>query len=277
MDLKSAFPQKVVTAAEAMTKIARGSRVFIGTGCGEPQHLIHAMVKDVAVQDIVVYQMLSNTLSQYVDNPDFMERFSLKLFFISASLRKAAFEGKIDYLPTYLSQIPRLFATHRIGIDVALVQVSSPDRFGYCSLGVSVDITRSGIENAGLVIAQVNNRVPRTLGDSFVHLDDIDYLVAHDKPLVESLPGKKDPEVVKRISFYVSQLIEDGATLQIGFGHLPYTILQHLDDKRDLGIHTQVIFDGIIPLFEKGVITNRKKTLLPGRAVASLCMGSERI
>jgi len=277
MDLKSAYPQKVVTAEEAVTKIARGSRVFLGTGCGEPQHLIHAMVRNVAIQDVMVYQMLSNTLSQYVDKPDFMERFALKLFFISASLRKAAFEGKIDYLPTYLSQIPQLFATNRIGLDAALVQVSPPDRFGFCSLGVSVDITRSGIENASLVIAQVNKHMPRSLGDSFVHVDDIDYLVEHDEPLVESLPGNKDPEVVQRISFYVSQLIEDGATLQIGFGHLPYTILQHLDDKKDLGIHTQVISDGIIPLFEKGVITNRKKTLLPGRAVASLCMGSSRI
>jgi acyl-CoA hydrolase/RimJ/RimL family protein N-acetyltransferase len=277
MDLTSAHPHKVLTAEEAVTKIARGSRVFIGTGCGEPQHLIHAMVKDVAVQDVMVYQMLSSTLSQYVDNPGFMERFSLKLFFISASLRKAAFEGKIDYLPTYLSQIPRLFATHQIGLDVALVQVSPPDRFGYCSLGVSVDITRSGIENASRVIAQVNSRMPRTLGDSFVHVDDLDYLVLHDEPLVEALPDKKDPEIVKRISFYVSQLVEDGATLQIGFGHLPYTIVQQLDDKKDLGIHTQVISDGIIPLFEKGVITNRKKTLLPGRAVASLCMGSDRV
>jgi len=196
MDLKSACPQKVVTAAEAVAKISRGSRVFIGTGCGEPQHLIHAMVKDVSIQDVMVYQMLSSTFSQYVDDPNFMERFSLKLFFISASLRKAAFDGKIDYLPTYLSQIPRLFATRRIGLDVALIQVSAPDRFGYCSLGVSVDITRSGMENAGLVIAQVNRNMPRTLGDSFVHIDDLDYLVLHEEPLVESLPGKKDPEVV---------------------------------------------------------------------------------
>ncbi len=277
MDLKSARPQKVVTAEEAVSRIKRGSRIFIGTGCGEPQHLIHAMVKDATIQDLMVYQMLSSTFSQYVDDPGFMERFSLKLFFISASLRKAAFEGKIDYLPTYLSQIPRLFATHRIGLDVALVQVSPPDRFGYCSLGVSVDITRSGMENAGLVIAQVNTHMPRTLGDSFVHIDSLDYLVLHDEPLVESLPGKKDPDVVKRISFYASQLIEDGATLQIGFGHLPYRILQHLDDKKDIGIHTQVISDGIIPLIEKGVITNRRKTLLPGRVVASLCMGSAKI
>jgi acyl-CoA hydrolase/RimJ/RimL family protein N-acetyltransferase len=277
MDLKSRCPQKVVTAAKAVTKIAKGSRVFIGTGCGEPQHLIHAMVKDVAIQDIMIYQMLSSTLSQYVDDPAFMERFSLKLFFISAALRKAAFEGKIDYLPTYLSQIPRLFSSQQIGLDVALIQVSPPDRFGFCSLGVSVDITRSGMENAGIVIAQVNSKMPRTLGDSFVHIDDIDHLVLHDEPLVETRPGKKDQEVVKRIGLYVNQLIEDGATLQIGFGHLPYAILQHLDNKKDLGIHTQMISDEIIPLFEKGIITNRKKTLIPGRAVASLCMGSEKI
>jgi len=277
MDLKAPYQKKVVSAKEAVSKISRGSRVFIGTGCGEPQHLIHAMVKDVSIQDVMVYQMLSSTLAQYVDKPNFMDRFSLKLFFISSALRKAAFEGKIDYLPTYLSQIPKLFSTRQIGLDVALVQVSPPDRFGYCSLGVSVDITRSGMENARLVIAQVNSSMPRTLGDSFVHIDSLDYLVLHDEPLVESVPVKKDPEVVKRISFYVSQLIEDGATLQIGFGHLPYTILEHLDNKKDLGIHTQVISDGIIPLIEKGVINNRKKTLLPGRIVASLCMGSAQI
>jgi len=133
---------KVVNAQQAVAKIMRGSRVFLGTGCGEPQHLIRAMVNDDRLQDIMVYQMLSSTLARYVDDESFNRRFSLKLFFISQSMRKAAFEGKIDYIPAYLSQIPRLFASHRIGLDVALVQVSPPDKFGYCSLGVSVDITR---------------------------------------------------------------------------------------------------------------------------------------
>lgn len=277
MDLKQVCPDKVVDAETAISKIKNGSRVFIGTGCGEPQHLIRTMVEDLNMQDIMIYQMLSWTFADYVDAPRFLKRFSLKLFFISQSMRKAAFEGKIDYIPTYLSQIPRYFANHRIGLDVALIQVSPPDKYGYCSLGVSVDITQAGTQNARLVIAQVNPRMPRTWGDSFVHIDDIDFLVEHDEPLVTALPSMKNLEVASRIGFYVNQLVDDGATLQIGFGHLPYAILQHLADKKDLGIHTQLITDAFLPLFEKKVITNRKKTLLPGRVVASLCMGSDKL
>jgi acyl-CoA hydrolase/GNAT superfamily N-acetyltransferase len=277
MDLKTACPEKVVDAETAISKIKNGSRVFIGTACGEPQHLIRTMVENMAMQDIMVYQMLSWTFAKYVDDPRFLKRFSLKLFFISRSMRKAAFEGKIDYIPTYLSQIPRFFANRRIGLDVALIQVSPPDRFGYCSLGVSIDITLAGMQNAKMVIAQVNPRMPRTWGDSFVHVDDIDYLVLYEEPLVEALPSIKNTETAARIGFYVNQLVDDGATLQIGFGHLPYAILEHLSDKQDLGLHTQLITDGFLPLFDKRVITNRKKTLLPGRVVASLCIGSEKL
>jgi len=277
MDWQHEYASKIVDAHEAVSKIKRGSRVFIGTGCGEPQHLIRAMVEDQQLQDIMVYQMLSSTLSQFVKDESFIRRFSLKLFFISQSMRKAAFEGKIDYIPSYLSQIPRLFGSHRIGLDVALVQVSPPDKFGYCSLGVSVDITRSAVEHSLVVIAQVNPRMPRTWGDSFVHVDEIDWLVPYEEPLVEALPTIKDNEVSRRIGHYVAQLVDDGATLQIGFGNLPYAILQYLDGKKDLGIHTQLITDGLLPLFEKNVITNKKKTLLPGRVVTSLCMGSEKI
>jgi acyl-CoA hydrolase/ribosomal protein S18 acetylase RimI-like enzyme len=277
MDWQELHGSKIVDAQEAITKIKRGSRVFIGTGCGEPQHLIRTMVNDQNLQDIMVYQMLSFTLSDYVDDPSFTRRFSLKLFFISRAMRKAAFEGKIDYIPEYLSQIPRLFSSHRIGLDAALVQVSPPDKFGYCSLGVSVDITRSAVENATVVIAQVNPKMPRTWGDSFVHINDIDWAVPFEEDLVEALPAVKDDEIARRIGLFVSQLVDDGATLQIGFGNLPYAILQYLDGKNDLGIHTQLITDGLLPLFEKGVITNKKKTLLPGRVVSSLCMGTEKI
>jgi acyl-CoA hydrolase/RimJ/RimL family protein N-acetyltransferase len=277
MDLMRLCPDKVVSSEEAVSKIRNGSRVFIGTGCGEPQYLIEAMVNNSSIQDVLVYQMLSSTFSRYIDVESFRRRFSLKLFFISASMRKAAFEGKIDYIPAYLSQIPRLFASQRIGLDVALVQVSPPDKFGYCSLGVSVDITRSGLENARLVIAQVNPLMPRTWGDSFVHVDQIDWLVPHEEPLVEMIPAQKDKEIAMRIGHFVSQLVDDGATLQMGFGHLPYAIMQHLDSKKDLGLHTQLITDGLLPLFEKNVITNKKKTLLPDRVVASLCMGSKKL
>ncbi len=275
--LSEIYPDKVVSAKEAISGIRQGSRVFIGTGCGEPQHLIRAMVKDPGLQDIMIYQMLSFTLARYVDDPDFHKRFLLKLFFISRDIREAAFEGKIDYIPTYLSQIPKLFSSHRIGLDVALIQVSPPDGFGYCSLGVSVDITRSGMENAALTIAQVNPRMPRTGGNSFVHVDDIDYLVYHDEPLVESTPIKKENEISERIGRYVSQLVDDGATIQIGFGHLPNAILKYLDAKKDLGVHTQVITDAFLPLFTQKVITNKRKNYLRGRTVASLCMGSEKL
>lgn len=277
MNIEERYPNKVLDAQEAISKIKSGSRVFIGTACGEPQHLIRTMVAAENLQDIMVYQMLSLTLAEFMNDKSFLRRFSLKLFFISSYMREAAFDGKIDYIPAYLSQIPHLFASSRIGLDVALIQVSPPDRYGFCSLGVSVDITRAGTENAKLVIAQVNPRMPKTWGDSFVHVDDIDFLVPCEEPLVEALPHSKDEEIARRIGLYVNQLVEDGVTLQIGFGHLPNAVLKYLESKKDLGLHTQLISDGMVPLFEKKVITNKKKTLLPGKVVASLCMGSEKI
>ncbi|MFH2060601.1 MAG: GNAT family N-acetyltransferase [Pseudomonadota bacterium] len=277
MDLRARYPEKTLTAEQSVKKIKNGSRVFIGTGCGEPQQLIKAMVKDLSIQDIVIYQMLSSTLAQYVNDKNFLSRFSIKLFFISWKMRQAAFEGKIDYIPVYLSQIPKIFQNREIGIDVALIQVSPPDKHGYCTLGISVDITLSGMKNANLVIAQVNHDMPRTWGDSIVHVDEIDYLVEYNEPLVESLPETKNQKVVERIGHYVNMLVDDGATLQIGFGHLPDAVLPYLSDKKNLGIHTQVITDGLLPLFDKKVITNKKKTFLPDRVVASLCMGSKKL
>ena len=279
MDLLQTHPDKVMTASQAMTFVKPGNMVFIGTGCGEPQHLIKAMVENKQMYDIMIYQMLSSTLSKYVDEQDFLRRFSLKLFFISWSMRKAVSVGKIDYIPTYLSRIPELFYSQRIALDVALIQVSPPDPFGYCSLGVSVDITRAGADSAKLVIAQVNKQMPKTWGDSLIHVDEIDYLVLHDEPIVDAVRSLKPEEVEigKRIGMYISEVVEDGATLQIGFGYLPNTVLQHLDGKKDLGIHTQVVTDGLLPLLKNKVITNKKKTLIPGRVVASLCMGSQEM
>ena len=277
MQWQQKYADKVIDADEAVSKIRRGSRVFIGTGCGEPQHLIRAMVGDQRLQDIMVYQMLSSTFANYMDDDSFLKRFFIKVFFISQRIRQAAFDGKVEYIPAYLSQIPRLFSSHRIGLDAALVQMSPPDKYGFCSLGVSVDITRPGVEHAEIVIAQINPRMPRTWGDSFVHVDEIDWLVPHEEPLVESITSNKPNEVARRIGMYVSQLVDDGATLQVGFGNLPYAILEYLDNKNDLGLHTQLINDAMLPLFKNKVITNRRKSFLPGRAVASLCMGSETL
>ena len=277
MDLRQICPEKLLTPEKSIKKIRNGSRVFIGTGCGEPQRLIKAMAEDMSIQDIIIYQMLSSTLSKYVNDENFLSRFSIKLFFISLLMRQSAFEGKIDYIPVYLSQIPEIFENHEIGLDVALIQVCPPDEHGYCSLGISVDITLSGVKNADIVIAQVNPQMPRTWGDSFVHIDEINFLVEYEESIVESLPETKNQEVVKRIGHYVNMLVDDGSTLQIGFGHLPDAVMPCLADKKDLGIHTQVITDGLLPLFKKKVITNRKKNYLPDRVVASLCMGSKEL
>jgi acyl-CoA hydrolase/GNAT superfamily N-acetyltransferase len=277
MNLQEYCPDKLLNSTEAIKKIENGSRVFIGTGCGEPQELINAMVANKAIQDIIVYQMLSSTFARYMDDEDFLNRFSIKLFFISFYMRQAAFDGKIDYIPVFLSQIPEIFNSKEIGLDVALIQVSPPDRFGFCSLGISVDITLSGMKNARVVIAQVNPQMPRTWGDSLVHVDEFDYIVLHEEPLMEMIPRPKNANIVKRIGYYINQLVDDGATIQVGFGHLPDAVVSTLDGKKDLGLHTQVITDGLLPLFEKKVITNRKKTYLPGRVVASLCMGSKKL
>jgi acyl-CoA hydrolase/GNAT superfamily N-acetyltransferase len=263
-----------VSAAEAMSRIRNGSRVFIGSGCAEPQHLIHAMVRDPNIQDIMIYQMLAFTLGDYLQSEAFLERFTVKLFFVTIPMRQAAFEGKIDYIPVYLSEIPSLFKSNQISLDAALIQISPPDRFGLASLGISVDVTREAIRNAKLVIAQINPRMPRTHGDSFIHISDIDYLVPFEEDLLEHVTEATDPQVTQRIARYVSELIDDGSTLQVGYGQIPYNILKYIDKKKDLGIHTHMITDTFIPLFEKGVITNRKKTLLTDRAVATFCMGS---
>ncbi|MDD9303594.1 MAG: GNAT family N-acetyltransferase [Desulfobacter sp.] len=277
MDLKQACPEKLLTPEESVKKIQNGSRVFIGTGCGEPQRLIRAMIENQSIQDIIIYQMMSATLSEYVNDENFLSRFSIKLFFISMLMRQFAFEGKIDYIPVYLSQIPKIFKDNEIGLDIALIQVCPPDKHGFCSLGISVDITLSGMKNADLVIGQINPQMPRTWGDSLVHIDEIDFLVEYEEPLLESLPETKNQKVIERIGHYVNQLVDDGATLQIGFGHLPDAVMPYLANKKDLGIHTQVITDGLLPLFRQKAITNRQKNYLEDRAVTSLCMGSKEL
>lgn len=265
---------KRVTADEAIGKLKNGSRVFIGSGCGEPQHLIHTMVANRQLQDIMIFQMLSHTFERYLRDPDFLSRFALKLFFVTVSMRQAAFEGKIDYIPVYLSEIPRLFRNRQITLDAALIQISPPDRFGLASLGVSVDVTREAVRSARLVIAQINPKMPRTHGDGFIHVDDIDYLVPHDEAILTLPEEAVDQGTARRIARYLSELIDNGSTLQIGYGQMPFAVLKYLADKSDLGVHTHMMADAFVPLFEKGVITNKKKNFLTDRAVSTFCMGS---
>lgn len=265
---------KMVPAATAVRAIKNGHRIYVGSGCGEPRHLIRALVDNHNIRDAMIFQMLSFTLADYLDDEDFLDRFSIKLFFVPLSMQDAAFEGKIDYIPTYLSQIPMFFRSNQIGLDVALVQISPPDRFGVASLGVSVDVTLEAVKTAKLVIAQVNPRMPRTHGDGFIRVQDIDYLVPFEEDLQESNYPPLDETVTGRIAQYVKELIDDGSTLQVGYGPVPYALLKYIDDKNDLGIHTHMIADAFIPLFEKGIITNKQKNFMKDRAVATFCMGT---
>ena len=274
--LKDRYPKKVKRAERAIREIRRGSRIFIGTGCGEPQYLIRHLVDYPDARDMELFQILPFTLAKLLDHEGFLDRFTLKAFFVSLSLRRAAEEGKINYVPAYLSEIPTLFDTKRIGLEAALIQVTPPDEHGFCSLGISVDITKSAIRNADLVIAQVNPMLPKTWGDSFVHVDDIDIMVPYEEPLYQNIPPAHN-DTARRIGYYVSRLIEDGATLQVGFGKIPSAVLSFLGNKKDLGVHTQMISDGFLELIEKGVITNNRKNLHHGKIITSLAMGTERL
>ena len=265
---------KVVTAEEAISTIKNGSRVFIGSGCGEPQRLIHTLANNHNLNDIMLFQMLAHSLADYLNEETFLQRFSVKLFFVPIKMQQAAFEGKVDYIPTYLSQLPKLFRDKQIVIDTVLIQISPPDVFGIASLGVSVDVTLEAVKSAKTVIAQINPRMPRTHGDGFLHINDIDYLVPFEEELICIDQGIVERKTAARIAQYVKELVDDGSTLQVGYGHMPYALLQYFDDKNDLGIHTHMISDEFIPLIKRGIITNKHKNFMRDRAVATFCMGS---
>jgi acetyl-CoA hydrolase len=203
-------------------------------------------------------------------------------FFIGKNVRTAVKEGRADFTPIFLSEIPQLLLSRQYPIDVAFMQVSPPDEHGYCSFGVGVDCTKTATEVAKVVIAQVNPNMPRSLGDSFIHMNQIDYCVEVDVPLTElpQLEGDETPEeleVYRRIGAHVASLVEDGATLQLGIGRIPDAVVQYLGDRKHLGIHSEMVSDGIIPLVEAGVITNMAKTLLPGKVVTSFVLGSRKL
>lgn len=268
---------EVVSAEEAIATIKNGSRIFIGSGCGEPQHLIHTLAASDRLNDIMIFQMLAHTLAAYLDDEEFLQRFSVKLFFVSIKMQQAAYEGRVDYIPTYLSQLPQLFRDKQIVLDTVLIQISPPDRFGIASLGVSVDVTLEAVKSAKTVIAQINPRMPRTHGDGFLHISDIDYLVPFEEELIFMDRDPVDENTAARIAQYVKELVEDGSTLQVGYGHMPYALLKYFDDKNDLGIHTHMISDAFIPLIEAGVITNKRKNFMTDRAVATFCMGTRLV
>jgi acyl-CoA hydrolase/RimJ/RimL family protein N-acetyltransferase len=209
----------------------------------------------------------------YVDEK-FKSNFRLNSFFIGDTTRNAINKGEADYTPVFLSRLPDLFDRKVVPIDVALIQTSLPDEHGYLNLGVSVDIVKSAVENASIIIAQLNSNMPCVHGDGFIHITDIDFAIPHDEPLPEYDP-REDSEIVVQIGKYVAQLVQDGDTIQVGFGSIPYAILSNLDSKKHLGVHSELLTDGIVELMKKGVIDNSKKSLNKGKTIASYCMGKK--
>ncbi len=276
--LKELYPQKFVDVKRAFSHIHRGDRIFIGTGCGEPLYLVRELISYIesypkAFVDAEVIHVWTLGLAPYTEEK-FKRNFRHNAFFIGENTRKAVNEGLADYTPIFLSRAPDLFKRKIIPIDVALIQLSPPDKHGYMSYGISVDIVKSATENADVVIAQVNKNMPRVHGDSFIHIDDIDFIIPYDEPLPEYVASVPD-EVSQKIGKYVSRLVEDGATLQVGYGSIPDAVLSSLKNKKDLGIHTELLTDGIVKLMKEGIITNRKKTIHKGKTVASFCMGTK--
>lgn len=276
MNWQTAYADKVEPAEVAVRRIRRGQHLFIGSGCAEPQALVAALCARAGeLSDLEIMHILTLGNAPYMD-PQYGETFRHNAFFIGGNAREAVAAGRADYTPIFLSEIPRLFKSRRIVLDVVLIQVSPPDSHGYCSLGVSVDIVKAAANNARVVIAEVNERMPRTLGDSFISVSDVDALVPSDLPILAvDIPPPN--EVAMRIGEHIAGLIPDGATLQLGIGAIPNAVLAQLGDKRDLGVHTEMFSDGVVPLVEAGVITNERKTLNRGKLVTSFVIGGQRL
>ena len=268
--------EAVTTAAEAIGTIHAGSRVFVGTGCGQPLELVAALTaRGPELPDTEILHLLTEGPAPYT-TPEATRYFHVNTFFIADNVRQVIREGRGDYTPVMLSDIPRLFDSGRIPIDVALIQVSPPDARGMCSLGVSVDIVKSAARNARVVIAEVNPNMPRTYGDSLISVFDIDHLVPVDHPLVE-FALREETNVTRQIGEYVAALVEDGSTLEVGIGRIPHSVIPYLKTKHDLGIHTEMLSDSIIDLMESGAVTGLNKTTDPGRAIVSFAMGTKRL
>jgi acyl-CoA hydrolase/RimJ/RimL family protein N-acetyltransferase len=275
-DWKEKHKDKIKTAEAAMKLIKPGNNIFIGTGCAQPQHLVQALVEHSShIYDAHIVHLLTMGAAPYVDEK-FRERFKMNTFFIADNVRDALEKGIGDYTPIFLSEIPLEFETGRIQIDVALITVTPPDVNGLCSLGVSVDIVKSAAANAKYVIAQVNSSMPRTFGDSFLHINGIDVLVPCDENVIE-IPIPEPDETLRGIGQNIARLVEDGSTIECGIGRIPQALVEFLKDKKDLGVHTEMFSDWIIDLIECGAITCAKKTLNRGKVVASFCMGSKRL
>ncbi len=272
------YERKVVTADEAAQVIQSGMRLFLTGNCSVPQQVLEALVRRAPeLHDVEIVQALTVGPADYVA-PEMEGHLRVNTMFISANVRRAVHEGRADFTPVLLSEFPLLFKRGFLPLDVALVHLSPPDEHGFCSFGIEVGLTKTAAESARIIIAEVNDQMPRTLGDSFIHVSKLDYIVPVNYPLAE-LPMAEGglTDLHRRIAEHIAELIPDGATMQMGIGAIPDAVLHFLYDKKDLGVHTELFSDGVMDLVEAGVITNARKTLHPGKIIAGFILGTHRL
>lgn len=275
MTWRTWYKEHLFTPAQAVQQIKSGQRVVVAHACGEPSIILDALVANAAqYENVEIIHMVAMGKAAYCQ-PQYDKNFHHNAFFLGGSTRAAAAEGRVDFTPVYFSEIPSLLRED-LRPNVTLLQCSPPDAHGYVSLGVSVDYTKPAAEASDLVIAQVNQNMPRTLGDSFLHVTQIGCLVEADTPVIELAPPKIG-DVERAIGENVASLVRDGDTLQLGIGAIPDAVLLFLKEKNDLGIHTEMFSDGVVELVEAGVITNKAKTLHRGQSVATFLMGTRRL
>jgi acyl-CoA hydrolase/ribosomal protein S18 acetylase RimI-like enzyme len=277
--IKKDDPAKFASEEKIFSHIHRGSRIFIGTGCGEPQYLVRALTRYIeshptAFYDAEVFQVWTLGVAPYIDET-FKHNFRHNSFFIAKNTREAVSQGGADYTPVFLSKVPDLFRRGLVAFDVALIQTSLPDDHGYMSLGVSVDIVKAAADKASLVIAQVNSNMPRVHGDGFIHLQDVDFIIPYDEPILEYV-SEAESDITREIGKYVSRLVRDGETIQVGYGSIPNAVLSNLNEKKHLGVHSELLTDGIVELMKRRVVDNSRKTINRGKTVAAFCMGRKQ-
>jgi len=281
-NLYNIYSRKLTTSDEAVKKIKSGDNLVIQPGCAVPHELIRAMVrrKD-ELENVTIYHILIVGDLPYV-NPGMEKHFKHKAFFTGANVRKAVHEGRAEFIPIFLSEVPLLFKRNIIEVDVALINVSPPDEHGFCSYGVDVGTIKTAADKAKTIIAQINSEMPRSLGDSFIHINKIHHLVEHSEPIQE-LP-QVDPntseemlQIYDSIGKNTAELIEDGSTLQMGIGAIPDSVMKYLRSRKNLGVHTEMFSDGLINLVEEGIVNGEEKTIHPGKIIAGFVLGTKRL
>ncbi len=278
MDWTSIYQSRITTAEEAVRAVKSGDRIFLTGNVSVPKKALGALVECAErLRDVEICQALTIGPADYV-TPGLEQHLRVNTLFISQTVRKAVHEGRADFTPVLLSEFPLLFKQGVLPLDVAIIHVSVPDEHGFCSLGVEVGLTKSPAESAKVIIAEVNQQMPRTLGDSFIHVSRLNHIIPVNYPIAEMPQSEEgNSEVIEKIAGFIADLIPDGATMQLGIGAIPDAVLKFLHNKKDLGVHSEMFSDGVIELVNRGVLTNARKTLHPGKIIAGFMLGTQEL